>query len=255
MVVHHESQRYRDALSAVLAADVFCRWRDGAHRAGRAIPARLAAGGPVLLQSDDHHARFGDDLRRRYASLHRACQLADPDDDPWSGHGVAANEQLVFLVAAVRVHDAAGDAIHAWRRPGGRLDHVSTLDAAAWHVVSVRDLLRSPDGHILHHGRDQRDRDGSEHAGARHVADAHADVRLDMADYRLSVDRNDAGAGGRDHHAADRPIFRHHILQCSRRWRSASVSAYLLVLRAPGSLHHDSAGLRHRIGDYSDLLA
>ena len=35
--------------------------------------------------------------------------------------------------------------------------------------------------------------------------------------YRLPADCRDASAGGRSHHAADRPPLRHHLLQCSRR--------------------------------------
>ena len=54
-----------------------------------------------------------------------------------------------------------------------------------------------------------------------------------------------AGPGRRDHHAADRPQLRHHLLRSGRRRRSGAVPAPVLVLRPPRSLHHDPAGLRH----------
>ena len=39
------------------------------------------------------------------------------------------------------------------------------------------------------------------------------------------------------------------------RRRPGAVPAHLLVLRPPRGLHHDPAGLRHRVGDHPDLLA
>ena len=40
-----------------------------------------------------------------------------------------------------------------------------------------------------------------------------------------------------------------------RRRRSGDVSAHLLVLRAPGGVHHDPAGIRHRLRDHPHVLA
>ena len=60
---------------------------------------------------------------------------------------------------------------------------------------------------------------------------------------------------GAHHHAADRPQLRHHFLQSGRRRRSAPLPAPVLVLRPPGSLHPDPAGLRHHQPDHLDLLA
>ena len=76
---------------------------------------------------------------------------------------------------------------------------------------------------------------------------------LDLADHRVPADRGDAGAGRRGDHAADRQVLRHQLLQRGRRRRPGDVPAHLLVLRAPRGLHHDPAGVRHRVGDHPDL--
>ena len=88
---------------------------------GGGDPRRAVAAGPAVrrarvLQPDDHHARAGDDLRRRDAGLRRPRQLDDPAADRRAGHGAAAHEQLVVLDPAVRLHPAADDAVPAGRR-------------------------------------------------------------------------------------------------------------------------------------------
>ena len=50
-------------------------------------------------------------------------------------------------------------------------------------------------------------------------------------------------------------LLRHQLLQRGRRRRPGDVPAHLLVLRAPRGLHHDPAGVRHRVGDHPDLRA
>jgi cytochrome c oxidase subunit 1 len=40
---------------------------------------------------------------------------------------------------------------------------------------------------------------------------------IDLADHGVPADRGDAGAGGRRHHAAHRPLLRHQLLQRGRR--------------------------------------
>ena len=49
--------------------------------------------------------------------------------------------------------------------------------------------------------------------------------------------------------------FGDQFLQRGRRRRSGDVPAHLLVLRASRGLHHDPAGVRHRVGDHPDLRA
>ena len=63
-----------------------------------------------------------------------------------------------------------------------------------------------------------------------------------------------AGAGRRDHDAADRPQFRHDLLRSGGRRRSAAVPAPVLVLRPSRGLHPDPARLRHDLADRLDLL-
>jgi hypothetical protein len=81
----------------------------------------------------------------------------------------------------------------------------------------VPDLLRPPDGHLLHHGRHQRGGHHRQHARAGHDADEDAAVRVDLADHRLPADRGHAGAGRRGHHAADGQVLRDLVLQRGRR--------------------------------------
>ena len=87
------------------------------------------------------------------------------------------------------------------------------------------------------------------------TADAHADVRLDELHHPGAAA---AGVPG-DHGGADpadvRPVLRHPLLRAGRRRRSAALAAPVLDLRAPGGLHPDPAGVRHRVGDPAGLLA
>ena len=59
---------------------------------------------------------------------------------------------------------------------------------------------------------------------------------------------------GRDHDAAHRPQLRHDLLRPRGRRRPGALPAPLLVLRPPRGLHHDPAGLRHRLPRDLDLL-
>ena len=92
-----------------------CTWSSAsscsssARRMCGVIRLELIEPGPAVraarvLQPDDHHARAGDDLRRRDAGLRRPGQLDDPAADRRAGHGAAAHEQLVVLDPAVRLH-------------------------------------------------------------------------------------------------------------------------------------------------------
>merc|ERR1712146_261727 len=46
----------------------------------------------------------------------------------------------------------------------------------------------------------------------------------------------------RYYHAVNRSQFRHWLFQTGPRWGACSFSTPILVLRAPGSLHYDTAG-------------
>ena len=183
-------------------------------------------------------------------------ELDDPDAGRRARHGAAAHEQLQLLDPAVRLHAAAVLVVRAGRRArraaGPCIRRWCCRPATRCPMADLRD---PPDGRLLDPGRDQRHRDHHEHARAGHDAAAHAAVRVDLADHRLPADRGDAGARGRGDDAADRSLLRHQLLQRRRRRRPGDVPAHLLVLRAPRGLHHDPAGLRHRLGDHPDVLA
>ena len=104
-------------------------------------------------------------------------------------------------------------------------------------AASGRRVL-DPRRHQLHH-------DHLQHARAGHDAAQDAAVRVERAGDSLPAAAVAAGAGRRHHHAADRPQFRHHVLQSHRRRRSRPLPAPVLVLRPPRGLHPDPAGLRH----------
>jgi cytochrome c oxidase subunit 1 len=97
--------------------------------------------------------------------------------------------------------------------------------------------------------------DHPQHARPGHDADEDAALRVDLAHHRVPADRGDAGARGRGDDAAHRPPLRHLVLQRGRRRRSDDVPAHLLVLRAPGGVHHDPAGVRDRLADHPGVRA
>ncbi len=76
------------------------------------------------------------------------------------------------------------------------------------------DLLAAPGGRQLDPRRDQLHHHHLQHARAGHDPAQDAAVRLVGADHRLPAAAGAAGAGRRDHHAADRPQLRHDLLRC-----------------------------------------
>jgi two-component system, sensor histidine kinase PdtaS len=137
----------------------------------------------------------------------------------------------------------AGCSIRRCRRPRGRL------------CDGPRDLRGAPVGRLVDPGRDQHDHDLPEHARPGHDAAQGAAVRLVDLRHRLADPAGAAGAGRRDHHAADRPQLRHHLLRPLGRRRPGALPAHPVVLRPPGSLHHHPARLRHHQPRHRDLLA
>ena len=90
----------------------------------------------------------------------------------------------------------------------------------------------------------QLDRHLSQYASARNGLVPHAGPHLDAADHPVLAAVRVAG-----HHCCAvlvdvRPAVRRHLLQSGRGGRSVVMAAPLLDIRAPGGLHHHSAGLR-----------
>ncbi len=128
---------------------------------------------------------------------------------------------------------------HRPSRPGDRFRHP---------VAASRRRLVDPRRHQLHHHDLQ-------HARAGHDPAQDAAVRVVDPGDGVPAAAVAAGARRRDHHAAHRPQFRHDLLLARRRRRPGAVPASVLVLRPPGGLHPDPAGLRHGQPDHLDLLA
>ena len=116
------------------------------------------------------------------------------------------------------------------------------------------DLLAASRRRVLDHGGDQLHHDDLQHArpGDDPAQDA-AVCLVDPGD-RVPVAAVSAGAGGRDHDVADRPQFRHVVLQPGRWRRPDPVLESVLVLWASGSLHPDPARLWHDLADRLDLF-
>ena len=87
-----------------------------------------------------------------------------------------------------------------------------------------------------------------------HGLHAVAAVRVDLDYYRVPAHSVHAGAGRRGDHAADGQVFRHQLLRCGRRRRPGHVPAHILVLRPPGGVYPDPAGVRHRLADHPDVF-
>ena len=124
--------------------------------------------------------------------------------------------------------------------PGPAMDFGDPVAASGWSVVDPR-------RHQFHHHDLQ-------HARARHDHAQDAAVRVVGAGDGFPAAALASRACGRDHDAADRPQFRHDVLHRRGRRRPGAVPASVLVLRPPGSLHSDPAGLRDRQPDRRDLL-
>ena len=96
---------------------------------------------------------------------------------------------------------------------------------------------------LVARGRDQLHRHDPQHAGAGHDLDAHPAVRLVDRGLRAAAAARAAGAlGGLDAAAARAAVPGHvPLLRAGRRRQPRPLPARVLVLRAPGGLHHDPA--------------
>ncbi len=81
------------------------------------------------------------------------------------------------------------------------------------YVDGPRDLRGPPVGCLVDPWRDQHDHHLPEHARAGHDHAQGAAVRLVDLRHRLADPAGAAGSGRCDHHAADRPQLRHHLLR------------------------------------------
>jgi cytochrome c oxidase subunit 1 len=186
-------------------------------------------------------------------------QLVRADHDRCAGHGVPAHEQHLVLAAAAGLHPA-GPFRCSWkalRRPWRwwRLDDLSAAvhlrPPRSGHGFAILSLHIAGASSIL---------------GAINFITTIFNMRAPGmtlhkmplfawgAGDRLPAAAVPAGAWLAHHHASDRPQLRHLVLQSGRRRRPDPVPAPVLVLRSPGSLHHDPAGLRHHQPHRVDLL-
>ena len=169
------------------------------------------------------HDHAGDDRRLR--------QLVRAADDRRARHGVPAHEQHLVLAAAVLLRaagpvDVRGRRFRRHRRRRRLDDLCAALDLwLARAGDGSGDLLAAYRGRVLDPGRDQLHHHDLQHARAGHDAAQDAAVRLVDPGDDVPAAAVAAGSGGRHHHAADRPPFRHDLLQSGRRRRSRSCTS------------------------------
>ena len=216
---------------------------DGAGEPGDA-PVRVRA----AVERGGDRARPDHDLLRGHAGDDRRLrQLVRADHDRRARHGVPAPEQHLVLAAGPGTRVGAG-------RPADGRGRRLRLDAVSAAVVvqvsrrpgdGLHPVRAAPGRHQLAAGGDQLHHHDLQHARAGHDPAQDAAVRLVDAGDRVPAAAGGPGAGRRDHHADHRPQLRHLVLRARGRRRPGAVPAPVLVLRPPGGLHHDPAGLRH----------
>ena len=176
--------------------------------------------GAAPLERADHrprpdhgllHGHAGDDRRLR--------QLVRAADDRRAGHGLPAHEQHQLLAAGPGLPPAARLVLRLAAAPAlapapaGRSMRRYRRRGSAGPGGRHGDLLAPPRGRQLDPRRDQLHHHHLQHARAGHDPAQNAAVRLVGADHRLPAAARAAGAGRRDHHAADRPQLRHDLLR------------------------------------------
>ena len=155
------------------------------------------------LDHDLLHGHAGDDRRLR--------QLDDSADDRRAGHGVSAHEQY-FVLAPAGVVRAVYDLVvlrgrARCQRRRNRLDDLcAAVDLRPSRAGDgLRHSLAAPCRRLLDPRRDQLHHHHLQYARARHDHAQDAAVRVVAARDGVPAAAGSAGAGRRDHHAADRP--------------------------------------------------
>ena len=189
------------------------------HPHGAAVPGPAGLPRQPSVQRVHHRARPDHDLLHGHAGDDRRLrQLDRAADDRRAGHGVPAHEQHLVLAAAGLVRAAAD--LDVRRRRAGRARRRRRLDdlcAALDHRPSgpggrLRHPVAASRRRVVDPRRDQLHHHHLQHARARHDAAQDAAVRVVDPGDRVPAAAVAAGAGRRDHHAADRPQLRHHLL-------------------------------------------
>ena len=187
---------------------------------------------PHQLTTSHHRARPDHDLLHGHAGDDRRVrQLVRADHDRRAGHGLPAHEQHLVLAAGGLVRAAAR--LDVRRRRAGlarlrrRLDALPPLSTIGPSRPGdgLRHPLDPPGRRLVDPRRDQLHHHHLQHARAGHDAAPDAAVRLVDPGDRLPAAAVAAGAGRRDHHAADRPQFRHPLLRARRAAATRSCSS------------------------------
>ena len=216
------------------------------------IRAELAQPGTQFVDPNTYNGLFSvhalaDDLPVHHPRLRGHRELRHPADDRGAGHGVPPAQRTVLLDAA---HRRGADDRLLLRARGRVRDRVDRLRPAL-HPDAHRPAVLHPRGpvrgRLVHRHRAQLPGHDHHHARARHELLAHAAHGVGQLHHL---------AAGGDRHALHRrlavlpaagPLPGHALLRPEPRRRRADVPARLLVLLAPGGLHHDAAGLRDRV--------
>src|SRR5579863_5980388 len=131
-----------------------------------------------------------------------------------------------------------------------RVDRISAGVAArcgGYVDVGRGDLLSRS---LLDADRHKLSRNAAKDARARHDVHAHAVVLLgSVCDGAVADDRNDRTGGGAGGALYGAPV-RRAVLRPDEGRQPGAVAAYVLVLLAPGRLHHGSAGVRDYLGSF-----
>ena len=216
----------------------------------------LAPDGAILSEDAYNRAFTGHGVLMLFFFLIPAVpggagELLHPAHDRGEGPGVPETEPRKL----VRVHDRRRFRYlgHPRGRHRHRLDAVSTVQFAG--IAIERGARRIWRVHIrvqLDHDRAEHHGDGAQDALPRYDVGPAAAVRV--VALRHEPDSASRHARHRHHDAAShgRARCRYRHLRSEHRWRPAPVPAPVLVLLAPGRVHHDLA--RHGRGQRGDHM-
>ena len=249
----HRPQGHRRAVHRHELPVLPHRWAAGHGLPRRARELRIGDRRHPDVQRSRVRARVAPDLPLRDPGLRGHRELRDPADDRRARHGVPAPERPLVLAAPHRRRDDAREL----PRPGRRLrEWLDGLRAAVDRPAAGQRVLqhgRAVGGDVVDHDGAQLPGHDHHHARAGHDVLAHAAARLG--------ELHDLTAGGAGHPVHRRiavlrdvrPRDAHELLHCGRGRLSARVPAHLLVLLAPGRLHHDLTRVRNRLRGHLDV--